>query len=1372
MKDNYVEPPSLLPAGDTVSRLYQKLRGQTPGTLTIPNTPHNLRRVQTACSLFSNLFQAALYHSHTPFEIQTLVEPFEESPPAALHALPKTEAERLLLLSNALFLCASEQGWDFIDFSRFQLIPSRTSNTAAGETGIRFPLSLDTPVHPQANPLPDIFKAHKRFRRLEEQDLPALVSQLMGRYTFSSRRDYLYNSESVTTALLEAYPPETLARQGHVKIAIHVDDPVHETLIRLNLYRIYLGGAVFFLDTTGCPGPLSQRLAQYLPEGAAPGSGDVRHILRSFYYYIRQSPFSSLVLVVEPQRLTRPGDAAFLEDLLHHPGFGGILLVVPGTPAQLAEGTELADIHSPRFDLRLNRSPVNLLADRLSFASGAQPAPTAVSLSPKELRCLKTLASFPFPVPYDAAWLAARLPGISMDLLESLKQKKTLALRAGKLSVADGTSSRTNVCPEADEKSRMLGRCLDDPDTAPLLPLAAAMEYYLHTRRTAHLTRFLENRTDPAGDGQPDEHGTEIDAVYIKDILRRYMQVLETDLHCLQRVVEFLVRENHLETAETLIQRNTPRAPLFFMLKNAQVHRYKRDYNGMWKLLQAVEPHVPRRGPAADEFYYLNYIYHEKVTPSQDGLSYLKKIKSPLFRHLAALKQVDHRVYRRRPGKEEEVLKGAEHFLRRAGYHRDALWAQNQWGKILREQKAAGRAEQAYKQCYLACELRRFTLMGAYVASDLGNLYYGMEDFARAGTWYNKALEGFEKQGNENGKMLATANLAEICRHNGQWGRVEKYLKAALAYDTKHHLMESLGVDYFNIAELEYLKHNIPGAARYLARAVHVFEEKKNFTYLVECSLLEIRLYLLGRRRGGAGAGPGVPDKVCRFLSRNRDRLDPDQRVLLSWYRELCGHKDNKNQRNNKKKNSNKGDIDNIDSKDYTKLVHGVRREAPSFASRTRAFEAVAALFAGLGEEDLLEPLRDLSQLLCMEGENYYYYEYYYLYFDFLLKAGEDPAAAGPELFRDVFDFFSRSKRNFTAHFAGAGRRLDKWEDNDAAQSAAGAGKVCDHRGRYGSPRSRELSPEVIKERLRFIVGESPAMEELKYRMAKVSGVDFPVLITGESGTGKDLVAVGVHNLSKRAGGPFVPVNSAAIPEALMEAELFGCKKGAFTGADQDRQGVIRSAQGGSLFLDEIADLSLNLQAKLLRALNDRKIRPLGETRAVSVDFRLITATNKDLERMIEENLFRADLYYRICPIPLAVPPLRERHGDIPLLVRYFFKKHGLDIEGDAEWRRIEELFTRRSWSGNVRELESAVKQAITFYPDLHFMEDRSPGGGTAKAAAPDGLVAARDHYERSMVRDALRRNQWHLSNTARELKVTRQFLSRLIKKYGLMEEE
>jgi DNA-binding NtrC family response regulator len=229
------------------------------------------------------------------------------------------------------------------------------------------------------------------------------------------------------------------------------------------------------------------------------------------------------------------------------------------------------------------------------------------------------------------------------------------------------------------------------------------------------------------------------------------------------------------------------------------------------------------------------------------------------------------------------------------------------------------------------------------------------------------------------------------------------------------------------------------------------------------------------------------------------------------------------------------------------------------------------------------------------------------------------------------------------------------------------------------------------------IIGKSPKMRDLFETVAHIRDLAANVLIAGESGTGKELVARALHQSSARASGPFVALNCAAIPDTLLESELFGYMRGAFTDAKKDRHGLFQEASGGVLFLDEISEVPINLQAKLLRAIQEKEVRPLGANQVVKVDARLITASNRDLESMVQEGRFRQDLYYRLNVIRLELPPLRERQEDIPLLVEHFIEKFTREINRVVKGIEPDALAALMSyrWPGNVRELEHSIERAV-----------------------------------------------------------------------------
>ena len=270
------------------------------------------------------------------------------------------------------------------------------------------------------------------------------------------------------------------------------------------------------------------------------------------------------------------------------------------------------------------------------------------------------------------------------------------------------------------------------------------------------------------------------------------------------------------------------------------------------------------------------------------------------------------------------------------------------------------------------------------------------------------------------------------------------------------------------------------------------------------------------------------------------------------------------------------------------------------------------------------------------------------------------------------------------------------------------------------------------------IVGESAALKRVLGQAATVAATDSTVLVLGETGTGKEVIARAIHDLSLRRERTFVKVNCAAIPTGLLESELFGHEKGAFTGAIAQKMGRFELAHRGTLFLDEVGDIPLELQPKLLRVLQEREFERLGGNRTLHVDVRVVAATNRDLTQMVGDRLFRSDLYYRLNVFPIVVPPLRERVEDIPLLVRYFAQKHARRMDRHIESIPAEEMeaLTRYHWPGNVRELENLIERAVILSrgPTLRVPLPEDRPCGEAPAAIPVTLEAAeRDHILRTL---------------------------------------
>ena len=311
--------------------------------------------------------------------------------------------------------------------------------------------------------------------------------------------------------------------------------------------------------------------------------------------------------------------------------------------------------------------------------------------------------------------------------------------------------------------------------------------------------------------------------------------------------------------------------------------------------------------------------------------------------------------------------------------------------------------------------------------------------------------------------------------------------------------------------------------------------------------------------------------------------------------------------------------------------------------------------------------------------------------------------------------------------------------------------------------RLRETVAEVA--RPEEIVGQSAVMAKVFDAIETVGPTDATVLITGESGTGKELVARAIHNASPRRFHPLVVIHCGALTETLLESELFGHEKGAFTGAQYRKKGKFEIAEGGTVFLDEIGDISLKTQTDLLRVLQEHEIVRVGSNQPIKVDFRCVAATNKDLEKLIEEGKFRPDLYYRLNVFHIELPPLRERRDDIPLLVNHFVHKFSLQM--NKKINRVApgamNLLQQQTWPGNIRELENAVERAMVVAQEPEIREQDF----VFKAAATNGTSKSLDEIEKAHILRVLETCNWNQTRTAEVLGIDRVTLHHKLKRYG-----
>ncbi len=316
------------------------------------------------------------------------------------------------------------------------------------------------------------------------------------------------------------------------------------------------------------------------------------------------------------------------------------------------------------------------------------------------------------------------------------------------------------------------------------------------------------------------------------------------------------------------------------------------------------------------------------------------------------------------------------------------------------------------------------------------------------------------------------------------------------------------------------------------------------------------------------------------------------------------------------------------------------------------------------------------------------------------------------------------------------------------------------------------------------LVGKSAKMQRVYETIQMVAKTDLTVLITGESGTGKDLAARAIHTLSNRRSGPFVAVNCPTVPENILESELFGYKKGAFTHATQNKAGLFQAAHRGTIFLDEIGDINPTIQTKLLRVIQEKEIKPLGDTRTVEVDVRIISSTNRNLKEKIKNNEFREDFFYRLNVLPLELPPLRKHQEDIPLIANHLLEKHNRKLEKSVNKISADlmEIFMQRTWEGNVREMENVIMQGILFSGsdeitprDVGFKKLTQNSGFAGQtfqdAAYKDAKEQVLKQFNADFIGNLLTTSKGNVTQAARLCGLERQALQQIMRRYGMKAE-
>jgi len=1394
------------PRQDPVEILQQVYSPEDLDRVVLPYSSVLLERLRFIFNYHAGCFQNLLLFSHNNFEIHAWLEKFSESPPGTIEQLSAGEFERAVVQFLAIYEMCRSQGFHFVDFRLFQFQPS---------TGPRFALALTGPGLPPVDEILAIFRGNPHYKNLPGHNADDCLTTLSRHHKFPETQSYAYRFDEFATAIIPSFPLGRQETNTAIKIKIKTVNPVQKRIIKLQLSHSFFSEGVFTLLIDNREDNLFGFFSTLLLGRNRPQPGDFAALGRAFEEYLGRSAARSAAILIDNLKTREDGE--LIKYLLDSFILPQIVLIV-------FDSSDPID-----FDLELKERAENLLGHYLRFYDLEENR----ELSTGEIYLLKVFSVLQSPVPVGR--VKEIFPAEEQYIIDCLIKKKYLKLQASNISLAVSPGS-LDIRPTRAEEQEILRLFLDKFDS-----INRMIQYMIDAGKTQPLgkilSRYLHNR-----------YKNEDSRLSIKKLFFNNLDFLGKEIDLIRLFVDILIKENDLLSAREIIACCRHQDPATLDLKLAHIYKLEKDYQEMGRLLDQCRDQVEKE--LEDELYYLEFIYHEKISGFAAADRYLERIKGALYRHLAHIQFSDRYIYRGEHDRAEAMILETISYLGGQKFFRDELEAKTQLAKLSWKRGDFEAASAVYKNIFIQSEINDYKLLSAHIAIDFGNLYLAGDDFTRAESWYKKAQKIYREQENENGRILAQSNLAEIFQVKGAWQETENYLKAALEYDRERNKLDALAIDYFNIAFLEYLRHNPSKAQEYLSFALSLFEKKENRLGYVESWFLKLKISLwLGKKKL-------VADFAA--LEKYAGIFSPDQEILFSLLEVYAR--------------------ESSTTRDFSS-----RQKIEEIQSSTLRFETLCLAIRKHRDPGLLDCLRHLAMQLSPNTRNYYYYEFYYTYFNHFATAA-DFKGEQKEIFFDIYYFFLRNKRRLSSRINQIKNDLDEKDSSyDVFRSAELVGdynqwkipgdffksllkefgrsvhfdlvklviyergqplftfahldrypqltdelistcistlddlnldlpglralcrseekvfysfpvtqvfrwKISDtllgvlllafnQPGYYDynfSERHRDLLKKFasliqryyerdfrLNQKLHFLIGESLAMQKIKEQILKVSKVDFSLLITGESGSGKELIAKGVHLVGNRAEKPFVAVNSAAIPENLLEAELFGYRKGAFTGANEDRIGLIEAAHEGTLFLDEIADLPFNLQAKLLRVLQENEIRRLGENKTRKVDFRLLSATNKDLKQLVMDHRFREDLYFRIQDLTIAIPPLRDRLEDISLLAEHFFSKNNFPIQDKPEFQGIVEYLSTQEWKGNVRELESSIKRLITYYPDFEM-------GEQFDLAREFSLKKAKENLEKALILKTLRENDWNKVKTARILKISRMYLFNLINKYRL----
>jgi DNA-binding NtrC family response regulator/Tfp pilus assembly protein PilF len=721
----------------------------------------------------------------------------------------------------------------------------------------------------------------------------------------------------------------------------------------------------------------------------------------------------------------------------------------------------------------------------------------------------------------------------------------------------------------------------------------------------------------------------------------------------------------------------------------------------------------------------------------------------------------------------------------------------------------------------------------AGLCSDIGKLYLEREDFLSSEVWFKKAFEIYSKIENPRGITLSQFNLTEVMIPSGKWQNAKEILHRCAEIDKNSQNLFSYAYDINSLGYLEFLTGNFNNAKKLLKESEEIFESYNAKKELVDTKIKILELLL---ENGEFNETKKIIEEIEKM-----NFSEDDIREILN-YKILKAKYFLKKKESGKAEKIVSEIIDEAIKYDLKTILGNAfllkalilkdKEGEESFENFSKSLETfnklnnnfssnIATVEFYINFPDKVDLYKAKEALEWLREREYFKYPQY----EESIFPKEKPSNS-IKLLKFLLDIgrfdwikiFTLSSGKLSLEEEFPTLDFEPYINIDISTLVPKTLRIDDYevlqipiiksgilKGFLLCGKKEHIEIDSVGQILPFIepvytffykkeneekdwVGLEPriiggsSVKRIMDIINKIKDFNYPVLVIGESGTGKELIARYIHNLSSRRNGPFIPVNCSALPEHLLESELFGWVKGAFTGANTERKGLIEEADGGTFFLDEIGDLPFSLQAKLLRVLQEKETRRLGENKIRKVDVRIISATNKNLEEEIREKRFREDLYYRIKGVVIYIPPLRVRKEDIPLLANYFIEKYCDEMGRERVHLSLDalEAIISYHWPGNVRELETEIRNTIMLLePGKKIIDinDLPPTIASKKIIKLDiggdyDLATAKEIFEKNYIEEVLKRNDWNRKKTAEALKITRQGLFKLMKKYRIIKED